>query len=47
MNNAGISRAKRNQSFQEAVKTNLLTDASIEDVRTLFDPNVFGLGRKH
>jgi NAD(P)-dependent dehydrogenase (short-subunit alcohol dehydrogenase family) len=43
MNNAGISRAKPNQSFQEAVKTNLLTDASIEDVRTLFETNVFGV----
>lgn len=43
MNNAGISRAKPNQSFGEAVKTNLLTDAPIEDVRRVFDTNVFGV----
>lgn len=43
MNNAGISRAKPNQSFQEAVKINLLTDALLDDVRTLFETNVFGL----
>jgi NAD(P)-dependent dehydrogenase (short-subunit alcohol dehydrogenase family) len=43
MNNAGISRAKPNQSFGEAVKTNLLIDAAIEDVRTVFETNVFGV----
>jgi len=43
MNNAGISRAKPNQAFEEAVKTNLLTDAPLEDVRTVFDTNVFGV----
>ena len=43
MNNAGISRAKPNQSFQEAVKTNLLLDAALDDVRTLFETNVFGV----
>ena len=43
MNNAGISRAKPNQSFQDAVKTNLLTDALLDDVRTLFETNVFGV----
>jgi NAD(P)-dependent dehydrogenase (short-subunit alcohol dehydrogenase family) len=43
MNNAGISRAKPNQSFAEAVKTNLLIDASLDDVRTLFETNVFGV----
>ena len=43
MNNAGISRAKPGQSFKEAVKTNLLTDAPLDDVRTLFETNVFGV----
>ena len=43
MNNAGISRAKPDQSFAESVKTNLLTDASLDDVRTLFETNVFGV----
>lgn len=43
MNNAGISRARPDQSFAEAVKTNLLTDARIDDVRTIFETNVFGL----
>lgn len=43
MNNAGISRAEPNQSFQEAVKTNLLTDAPLGNVRKVFDTNVFGV----
>jgi NAD(P)-dependent dehydrogenase (short-subunit alcohol dehydrogenase family) len=43
MNNAGISRAKPKQSFKEAVRTNLLVDAPLEDVRTVFETNVFGL----
>jgi NAD(P)-dependent dehydrogenase (short-subunit alcohol dehydrogenase family) len=43
MNNAGISRAKPNQSFGEAVATNLLIDAPLDDVRTLFETNVFGV----
>ena len=43
MNNAGISRAQPKQSFAEAVKTNLLVDASLDDVRTLFETNVFGV----
>lgn len=43
VNNAGISRAKPNQSFEAAIKTNLLTDAPIEDVRAVFDTNVFGV----
>lgn len=43
MNNAGISRAKPNQSFAEAIKTNLLTDAPLADIRTVFETNVFGL----
>lgn len=43
MNNAGISRARPNQSFEAAVKTNLLIDAPIEDVRAVFDTNVFGV----
>lgn len=43
MNNAGISRAKANQSFEEAVKTNLLTDAPLDDIRKVFETNVFGV----
>jgi NAD(P)-dependent dehydrogenase (short-subunit alcohol dehydrogenase family) len=43
MNNAGISRAEPNQSFQEAVKTNLLTDAPLDKVRKVFETNVFGV----
>ena len=43
MNNAGISRAKPNQEFGEAVKTNLLTDAPLDAVRTVFETNVFGV----
>lgn len=43
MNNAGISRAKPHQSFGEAVATNLLIDATLDDVRTLFETNVFGV----
>ncbi len=43
MNNAGISRARPNQSFEVAVKTNLLIDAPIEDVRSVFETNVFGV----
>ncbi len=43
MNNAGVSRAKLNQSFEDAVKTNLLIDALLEDVRTVFETNVFGV----
>ncbi|RLQ85306.1 SDR family oxidoreductase [Notoacmeibacter ruber] len=43
MNNAGISRADPTQPFEEAVKTNLLTDASIDEVRTVFETNVFGV----
>ena len=43
MNNAGISRAKPNQAFGEAIKTNLLTDAPLDAVRTVFETNVFGV----
>jgi len=43
MNNAGISRARPDQSFAEAVETNLLTEARLDDVRTLFETNVFGV----
>jgi NAD(P)-dependent dehydrogenase (short-subunit alcohol dehydrogenase family) len=43
MNNAGISRAKPNQPFDVAIRTNLLTDAPIEDVRTVFETNVIGV----
>ncbi|WP_174279628.1 SDR family NAD(P)-dependent oxidoreductase [Sphingomonas bacterium] len=43
MNNAGISRAKPNQDFGEAIKTNLLTDAPLDAVRAVFETNVFGV----
>lgn len=43
MNNAGISRAKPNQDFAEAVRTNLLTDAPLAEIRTVFETNVFGV----
>ena len=43
MNNAGISRAKPAQDFGEAIKTNLLTDAPLDAVRTVFETNVFGV----
>lgn len=43
MNNAGISRAKPNQEFAEAVRRNLLTDAPLTDIRTVFETNVFGV----
>lgn len=43
MNNAGISRARPNQPFDVAIKTNLLIDVPIDDVRTVFETNVFGV----
>lgn len=43
MNNAGISRARSDQTFEEAVKTNLLTEAPMAEVRMLFETNVFGV----
>jgi len=43
MNNAGISRAASNQSFEKAVNTNLLTTAPLENVRKVFETNVFGV----
>lgn len=43
MNNAGISRAEPNQSFVEAVRTNFLTDAPLNAIRTVFETNVFGV----
>ncbi|MBB4637634.1 SDR family NAD(P)-dependent oxidoreductase [Longimicrobium terrae] len=43
MNNAGISRAQPDQPFDVAIRTNLLTDAPIEDVRTVFETNVIGV----
>ena len=43
MNNAGISRANPDQPFAEAVKSNLLTDAPLDEVRTVFETNVFGV----
>ena len=44
MNNAGISHAP-NQSWQfpESAKSGLLTVASLDDVRTVFETNVFGV----
>lgn len=43
MNNAGISRAVPDHSFAEAVATNLLIDAALDDVRSLYETNVFGV----
>lgn len=43
MNNAGISRAKPDSSFQQAVATNLLTVAPLADIRAVFETNVFGV----
>ena len=44
MNNAGISFAPRQSGqFPEAVASNLLTEASLGDVRTVFETNVFGV----
>ena len=43
MNNAGISRARPSEDFAEAVRTNLLTDAPLADIRTVFETNVFGV----
>lgn len=43
MNNAGISRARPDQPFEVAVRSNLLTDAPLDDIRRVFDTNVFGV----
>ncbi|QBX35936.1 SDR family NAD(P)-dependent oxidoreductase [Paracoccus liaowanqingii] len=43
MNNAGISRAQPDQPFGVAVRTSLLTEAPIADVRRVFETNVFGV----
>ncbi len=44
MNNAGISFAPRQAGkFPEAVAGNLLTEVPLEDVRTVFETNVFGV----
>lgn len=43
MNNAGISRARPDQSFEDAVRTNLFTEAPLDDVRAVFEANVFGV----
>ena len=44
MNNAGISHApKPGGTFQEAVASNLLTVAPLEDLRAVFETNVFGV----
>ncbi|TKV07672.1 SDR family NAD(P)-dependent oxidoreductase [Citrobacter sp. wls619] len=43
VNNAGISRAAQNQSFEEVIKTNLLTEAPLSDIRAVYETNVFGL----
>lgn len=44
VNNAGVSHAGRPaMTFPEIMKTNSLTSAPLEDVRTVWDTNVFGL----
>lgn len=43
MNNAGISRAQNGLSFAEAVRQNLLTDAPMQDIRAVYETNVFGV----
>ncbi len=44
VNNAGISHAGRpGMTFPEIMKTNALTSAPLEDIRTVWDTNVFGL----
>lgn len=43
MNNAGISRPNSDDTFGEAMATNLLTDAPLDQVRALFETNVFGV----
>lgn len=43
MNNAGISRAGNGLPFAEAVKRNLITDAPMEDIRAVYETNVFGV----
>lgn len=43
MNNAGISRARPDQPFAEVVKSNRLTEVPLDDVRTVFETNVFGV----
>ena len=43
MNNAGISRAQNGLSFAEAVKQNLMTDAPMDDIRAIYETNVFGV----
>lgn len=44
MNNAGISHTpKQSGQFPESAKSGLLTVASLDDVRTVFETNVFGV----
>ena len=44
VNNAGISHAgKPGASFEEVIRSNRLTDASLDDVRTVWNTNVFGV----
>lgn len=44
INNAGISHAGHpGMSFPEIMQTNSLTTAPLEDIRTVWDTNVFGL----
>lgn len=44
INNAGVSHAGRpNMTFPEIMKTNSLASAPIDDVRAVWDTNVFGL----
>ncbi len=43
VNNAGISHPGKGEQFPAVVQSGLLTKAPIEDVRTVFDTNVFGV----
>lgn len=43
MNNAGVSRASADATFEEAMSKNLLTAAPLADIRTVFETNVFGV----
>lgn len=44
VNNAGISHpGRKGEEFPAVVRSGLLTEAPLEDVRTVFDTNVFGV----
>jgi NAD(P)-dependent dehydrogenase (short-subunit alcohol dehydrogenase family) len=44
VNNAGISHAgEPGASFDEVIQANLLTNASLDDIRTVWETNVFGV----